>query len=86
MNSIMTGVFRTLMLLGWLFVLHSVTESHDMLLKGDIPQMQRDIQELKLQGQKYITAEQLKEAVRLQIEELTKHPISDTDSGKHYER
>lgn len=86
MNAIITGVFRITMLLGLLFIAWNAMWTHDILTKGNIPQMQLDIQELKSQGQKYITAEQLKEAVRLQIEQLTKHPMTDTDAGKHYEK
>lgn len=86
--SLLTATFRTLVLAGLIFVAWMEVRSHEILIKGDIPQMQRDIQELKVQGQKYVTTEQLLKAIRVELEiQLRKRPITtDADGGKHYER
>jgi hypothetical protein len=86
--NILTAIFRVLMISGLVFVGYTVQRSNNILIKGDIPQMQRDIQELKVQGQKYVTTEQLLKAIRVELEiQLRSKPITtDTDGGKHYEK
>lgn len=80
-------LFRIVAAATLFYIARSSMESHDILIKGDIPQMQRDIQELKVQGQKYITQDQLTTAIRSYLDRLNIKPVTtDLDAGKHYEK